>query len=1251
MNTYIIHTADEKSSLQIAKYIKYKYGIIVNGWKNIPTLLTISCSSDIVEALRDKRGVLKIESNSSVRPQENKLYKLEFASETDFNDVLKKLVVDLNVSPFTEDEINMLISLDSDQLKFINDNLTNSPYDLIVSVQEDSRKEFVRTQPTDETNWGLNRIHHKRATKFGTIKATKNGSGVNMFIVDSGILMNHSEFVGRIDQSLSYDAFREVGDPLYGYPDDGNIYLYGVDDHGTHVASIAAGLNVGVAFGSTIIPVRVLSNQYNTGLIQLIDAVDWIIETHQSLGKPSVANMSFIVETPEISSTIEVLTSSLIAAGVILVVSSGNQKTDAFFVSPANAGSRRTVSTQANGSVIETLYDPSIKPIVVSASGTITSTRDTVWANGNYGEVVDIFAPGENIYGASLYYSNDIPDFTKERYDVKTGTSMAAPFVSGVAALYLEQNPSLTNDELRKILIEDSTKNVFDLLETINPRIDYDYFDANGDKLTILNTNVQSPNRMLYIWHVLTNFVWDDFSIEMDEQSYLTYDVPVYCTDYYGEYHQSLYTISDIVDVIPVGINVHTGFELVSENGSYKTYKSPAVLDISTPNLVDNTTSTFLLKATDNRIISYKSFNILVKNVPTPPVWVSPDTGKLLSYNIKKGDILNQNTISFVVAQEDNLPITFSMSPISGALPPGIALSQNGNVGYLEGIVGAIPYTSSTTLYEFVIRATASNGLIAERYFSLTGEYVNEYHKFVDIWLSSLFEIDPVNYPGVLELPVAGQGNSYSTLIEVENPDNDFLEYTIHPVTEIIPGAGVFNGELPTELRIDGNGNLRGIVDPAEELGTYYFIIEVTDPHGYSISQKFAIIVREEISTISDGDQIIWITPSGEIGRLFETYPSYCYVEAKSASGAAITYSLAPGSGDLPPGLELDAETGLIKGKAPLVEANVTYTFTIRARVGSRYVDRIFSIQVIDIYDNVAIMNVRANVTGYQRIDLGTFAWSNNSFDRTKIFRLTDSNFGLPKEQHLYIINGLNTATDAKIIDFLDDYHLRMKLILGPLKTVSVYEPETNKHIYDVVYISIIDQMKKAGGFDNGAEQQLLEVQKNPYDVDYYNENTGNQRYFPNSLENIRQDFINTSDNRDAPGLANNEGLPLWMRSIGGYEPGIILAYAQPGYGRTILNAIVNTGYNEKIIGTIFEVDRYYISKFEEGVSTQFDVVNGVPTTHFDDPDIPAWNNEDFSMYSQATIFDLSTVELGKYYKFPKDDKNILADRAANQHR
>jgi subtilisin family serine protease len=164
--------------------------------------------------------------------------------------------------------------------------------------------------------------------------------------------------------------------------------------------------------------VRALGNDGSSETAYVIAAIDYIVKDAKD--KKAVVNMSLGTKRDDI---LDQAITAAIASNVPFVVSAGNDANDACLKSPARV---RTAITVAS-----------------------TGPTDTHSSFSNYGECVDIYAPGENITST----------WKKEKYKNLSGTSMSAPHVAGVAALYLGMEKGMTPNELLEIMQRDAWKN------------------------------------------------------------------------------------------------------------------------------------------------------------------------------------------------------------------------------------------------------------------------------------------------------------------------------------------------------------------------------------------------------------------------------------------------------------------------------------------------------------------------------------------------------------------------------------------------------------------------------------------------------------------------------------------------------------------------------------------------------------------------------------------------------------------------
>ncbi|MEV0663828.1 S8 family peptidase [Actinomadura luteofluorescens] len=256
---------------------------------------------------------------------------------------------------------------------------------------------------TDPPSWGLDRIDQRSLPLDRRYGYTTTASNVTVYLVDSGLRTTHTQFGGRA--SIGAD---EVGDGR-----DGQDCL----GHGTHVAGTVGGRDHGVAKGVKLVAVRVLNCHDSASTSAIIAAADWIT-AHAA--KPAVVNMSI---NGGASSSEDAAIRESIASGVTWVVSSGNDNRSACGNSPGRIGEALVVNNADSG--------------------------DRRRSDSDYGSCTDLFAPGTGI--TSAWNGSDTATKTI------SGTSMAAPHVTGAAALWLSGHPSAAPADVQSALIAAAT--------------------------------------------------------------------------------------------------------------------------------------------------------------------------------------------------------------------------------------------------------------------------------------------------------------------------------------------------------------------------------------------------------------------------------------------------------------------------------------------------------------------------------------------------------------------------------------------------------------------------------------------------------------------------------------------------------------------------------------------------------------------------------------------------------------------------
>lgn len=231
----------------------------------------------------------------------------------------------------------------------------------------------------DPQSWFLNRI----ADEEDTFLARTYGEHADIYVMDTGVRLNHQEFDGRAHSLFSHDShnFRHNGSAPF---------------HGTAVSSCAAGKSCGVAKGAQIYNLR-----FNMSFSEAIKAADRLLEHHRNKDpqRISILNMSFGGPRRMLADEIEELTDE----GVICLAAAGNEgRKGAMY--PARE--RDAISIGA------------------------TNRRDRLASFTNYGRTIDLFAPGSQGIMADIA--------RQDAYRRASGTSFACPITAGAIATIVE---------------------------------------------------------------------------------------------------------------------------------------------------------------------------------------------------------------------------------------------------------------------------------------------------------------------------------------------------------------------------------------------------------------------------------------------------------------------------------------------------------------------------------------------------------------------------------------------------------------------------------------------------------------------------------------------------------------------------------------------------------------------------------------------------------------------------------------------
>ncbi|WP_432173621.1 S8 family serine peptidase [Streptomyces sp. Tue6028] len=271
------------------------------------------------------------------------------------------------------------------------------------------------------------------------------GTGTRIAVLDTGIDTTHPDLAGKVAAEHNFSN-SPTTDDRFG--------------HGTHVASIAAGTGAksagtykGVAPGAALLDAKVLNDNGQGGMSEIIAGMEWAVAQ-----KADVANLSLgAYDSPEIDPMEEAVNKLSAESNTLFVIAAGNN------------GEQGAGSISTPGSADAALTVGAVDKQDVLAPFSSTGPRV-----GDDGIKPDLTAPGVGIGAAAAHDSFMAGAGTPvaDGYVALSGTSMASPHVAGAAALLAQQHPDWSGDDIKQALVASTTPGAYTAFEQGSGRVD-----------------------------------------------------------------------------------------------------------------------------------------------------------------------------------------------------------------------------------------------------------------------------------------------------------------------------------------------------------------------------------------------------------------------------------------------------------------------------------------------------------------------------------------------------------------------------------------------------------------------------------------------------------------------------------------------------------------------------------------------------------------------------------------------------------
>ncbi|GGJ78510.1 hypothetical protein GCM10010123_05590 [Pilimelia anulata] len=310
----------------------------------------------------------------------------------------------------------------------------------------------------DDNGWGYDSWGDSSwgSWRNETGSSTPTGKGIGVALIDSGVApVRGLDRAGKVIKGpdLSFESQT---------PSLRNVDTYG---HGTHMAGIIAGNDPatsgstprfdGIAPGAHLVSLKVAAEDGATDVSQVLAAIDWVVQHRNDTGlNIRVLNLSFGTDSIQAAS-LDPLSFAVEAAwrkGIVVVVAVGNDGAAATRVRMPAANPYVIAVGAADSKGTTSRLDDSVADF--STKGSANRHADLL-ASGR--SVVSLRAPGSKVDNENPAARVADKNGTQRLFR-GSGTSQAAAVVSGSVALLLEKRPTLTPDQIKKVLVDSADR-------------------------------------------------------------------------------------------------------------------------------------------------------------------------------------------------------------------------------------------------------------------------------------------------------------------------------------------------------------------------------------------------------------------------------------------------------------------------------------------------------------------------------------------------------------------------------------------------------------------------------------------------------------------------------------------------------------------------------------------------------------------------------------------------------------------------